>query len=286
MLPSVQMTERLRIARAAWQKYKGALIRVLLLLLLCVSLLAQIFPSVAQFVSEKRYLSYAVIFALVLVLFDFVASPDSRLGEPDGLVLGHFSDLRPHLRRAFTAEIIEIDIAAYSGETFYNVLSEFLRDVLEGRQRPKRLHLRIAVPDCSDPMPVPSIVDTLAEHAPYKASIQERNKRFAGEFRHYFSEISQYFPRMDAKVEIKVHRLSPLFKMMLINNERGFFGIYPITETHVTISDQEVQLWDYRGEQAHLIGVSRSAGSAERELFQQLGNWFDRVWRDLSVQLH
>ncbi len=205
-------------------------------------------------------------------------------GNP-GVVLTHFSELREHISTAFHADVVELDIAAYSGETFYNVLSEFLAEVSEGRLRPRRLHVRLLVPDCSQVLAVPCLTDTLAEDDAYKISIQERNRRFAGVFLNYFEQIRSSGIVQDAHMEIRLHRLAPLFKMIMINHRVAFFGLYPIAKTDVAFSGRLISLWDYRGERVRLIGLRTEGSILERDFFSCLKDWYGVVWNYLSQPL-
>jgi hypothetical protein len=277
---------KLQELRAAYQSYRMKVVRLMLLLLLMLMVAAQLFPPVAEFVVQRKFFTFAVVLGVVLVLFDVLLSHDrAPEGSDASLVLPHFWALREHLEQAFESGVVELDIAAYSGETFYNVLSEFLGDVADGRRQPRRLHVRILVPDCSAPMAIPCRMGDLGEDASYRESIQVRNRRFAGLFRNYFDEIRQRAQLANPVCEIRVHGLAPLFKMIVINGTKGFFAFYPIADTSVEFPGEIRHLWDYRGEQARFIGFSASGGSAERELLASLNEWFGTVWGNLSTKL-
>jgi hypothetical protein len=252
--------------------------------LIALIILAQIVPSLGDLLTRAKFLGTGLIVALVLIVFDAILSPTppSDSARDADLVLPHFADLRDPIRQAFTSGTVELDIAAYSGETFYSVLSEFFQDVLDGRLRVRRLYIRLLLPDCAAPMAVPCDVDTLAEVPSYKNAIEERNRRFIGEFRGYFLQFAQRGIVPDARFEVSLHRLSPLFKTVIINNDVMFIGIYPIAQTPVTLAGVDLQMWDYRGERVHMLGFAASGKAVEREQFVAVRQWFDSVWAHVA----
>lgn len=199
-------------------------------------------------------------------------------------VLQHMHDLRPYLQSTFEGDVVRIDIAAYSGETFYSLLAEFLDEVRQGLKRPHQLHVRMVVPDCSRPMAVPCLKDTLCEHPSYKDSIQSRTQRFASELRQYFLDIDRQHTDVNASLEIRMHRFSPLFKMIRLSDSLAFFGLYPIAETPVGGADPAV-VWDYRGERCVLVRASAHGSKTEQQLSESLQEWFTMVWDNLSTPL-
>lgn len=282
----LRLNKKLQKLRMAYENDKATILRVMLVILLMIMIAAQIFPPVAEFIAQKKFLTFAVVVGVVLALFDVVLSHDrAHQKTDDSIVLSHFSLLRDYLQKAFESEMVEVNIAAYSGETFYNVLSEFLQDVADGRRRVSKLDVKILVPDCSAPMAVPCLVGGLTEDADYKASIELRNRRFAGEFRNYFNEIRQRTRAIDASLEIRTHKLAPLFKLIIINQTRGFVAFYPISDTSVEFSGRVLHLWDYRGERARFIGFSADGRELERELLTSLNEWFKAVWDNLATKL-
>jgi hypothetical protein len=267
----------------AWDTLRLTLVRLLLLAVVAVSVVAQLVPPVANYIVDKKYVGFGVVVALAYLLFETVISSVTETPASDSLpVLRHFSDLRPVLREAFSEPEIELSIAAYSGETFYGVLSEFLLEIAEGQRRPKKLNIKLLVPDCSAHMALPVLRGSLSEDADYKAAIVDRNRRFAQEFRNYFRTISSRFPSITALMEVRMHRLAPLFKMVLVNNDRLFLAFYPIAETDVLLAGETRQFWDYRGERASFIGFSRNGTDAEREMVSRMDAWFRVVWNNLS----
>jgi len=277
--------EKLQELGLLWARYKNSGIRASLLVILVLLVIAQIYPPLQEFISSKQYLGLAIAVAMMFLLFDAIVSPTSDSRTDRSIILKHFTDLRSHLRDAFGQSVIEFDIATYSGETFYNVLTEFLQDVLEGRKHPRRLHMRMLVPDFRRPVAVPCDLHTHHEHPGYKKMIQERNKRFAVEFAHYFSDIAKRFPEMDVDFSIRAHWFPPLFKLIMMNRRIIFFGLYPISETPANLDGEQIYLWDYRGERTVMVGLSLTGTATEAQLSKEISEWFDTVWTKLSYPM-
>lgn len=278
--------DRLKDLRSFWHTHKTRVIRIILGTILVVVVLAQIIPPLGRLLSEGKFLGTGLAVGLALIVFDAILSPGPGVdstGADNSVVLQHFSDLRQHIRAAFSGGVVELDIAAYSSETFYNVISEFLQDVLDGRERPHRLRIRLLLPDCTAPMAVPCRSDSLREDPLYKEAIDERNTRFIGEFRGYFAHIRQRGLVTDADFTVRVHRLSPTFKMIIINRTTAFFGVYPIASTPVTIAGTSLDMWDFRGERTRMVGVQANGRAADREVFDGLQQWFESVWANVST---
>ncbi len=265
-----------------WNKQKNNGIKVVILLFLVISLFAQIFPPIQAFVSSQKYMLLAIAGAMMYIIFDSIVSTPQKSRFDQSVVAVHFTDLRPFLHTAFKQAVIEINIAAYSGETFYNLLTEFLQGVLNGIYKPRRLYLRLIVPDCKAYMFVPCEVDNLKVNEDYKKSIQERNNRFANEFVHYFSDIKIRFPEIDILLSIRKHKFSPLFKIIMIQPKIVFFGIYPLAETPINIGGENIKVWDFRGERVKMVGLQFDGTKSEVELANEVSQWFESVWKNLS----
>lgn len=258
-----------------WSRFKNNGIRSVILFILVLSLIAQVYPPLQSFISSQIYLVIAIGTAMLYLIFDSIVTGPQELKKEHSFSVRHTSDLRPFLHTAFEQDIIEIDISAYSGETFYNVFTEFLQGILNGTYQPSRIQFRLMVPDCSANMYVPCEVKTLKEHKAYKKSIQERNKRFANEFAHYFSDIKNRYPDIEVTFGIRMHKFSPLFKIIRLNPNVLFFGIYPIAETPINIGGEHLKIWDFRGERTVMVKI-------QDELAKEISYWYGVVWNNLS----
>lgn len=280
--PSSTLQENLKRLAGLWQRQRLLVLRALILLIIGINLAAAAFPGVADFLDRQEHLSFAIVFLVVLLVFEALGerAATSRV-EDRTRALGHYSELRPYLAQAFGTGIVDIDIAAYSSETFYSVLTEFFQGVVGGTLPVRRLRIRLLVPDCTIPMAVPCVMDTRREDPEYKRITIERNERFADQFETYEQAIRRRLPDADVRFETRTHPLSPLFKLIIINNVEGFFGIYPIEETHMG----DMKLWDFRGERTRYVGMRMGGTRLEADMLESCRKWFDSVWNNLAAGL-
>ena len=272
---------RLEDLRHQWDRYRGVTIRVALALIVVLSIAAQFIPPLGDVLSRSRFLGTGLITAIVLIVFDALMSSDSGGSTGDtSLVLHRMSDLGDELQQTFANGVVELDIVAYSGETYLNVLEELFRDVLESGEKTnlRRLRIRMLLPDCTIKMPVPSLVGSdFEEDSDFKREIQERNVRTVRHFNSEAMKLRQLSVVEESSFDVRVHRFAPLFKYIIINNQTAFFALYPINPVRI----RGLELWDYRGQQVRMVRCSRSTRS-EREKLRSLREWFDVVWSGLS----
>jgi hypothetical protein len=98
-------------------------------------------------------------------------------------------------------------------------------------------------------------------------------------------------PVADATAEVRVHGLTPLFKLYLINNREAFFGFYPITEHTIRAGGGVYPMYDLMGKDSLLFQHSaddtdpRDPGgqaTAAAQYVTQARLWFDSVWATVA----
>lgn len=192
--------------------------------------------------------------------------------------------LRPHLEQAFAASDVRIDFAGFSGETLHGALQEPLDKVRSGRYSPQLVRLRILVPDTSEPSALPCDAATLADDPPFRERATSIASPHLGAISESVAEPADLGLVKNASVDIRAHRLAPLFKLYLINDSEAFLGFYPVTERTVTIADAEHRIFDLMGKDAvlfhHAVGDDRMG--VEAQFVQQGARWFDSVWYSVA----
>lgn len=268
---------------SAWARYKVGTLKIALAAAAVLAIGAQLIPSFNTFVSRNGFLTVgggiALLFLLVDTLLSGPASGDRRDSRHPSS-LSSTSDLRDLLPWLAEQDRVEICIASYSSETFYGVLSPLLDDIAEGRTRVRSVTLRLLTPDCRAPMGMPCVADTGLEDPSYKRYLVNRTDRFVREFGNYFERIAKYQPRIDASFSHRSHRMTPVFKVALLQRTLSYHGIYPIDLTPISLEDQgEITMLDFRGERARMIRSDTSIGDAtEQEMHRALETWFETVW--------
>jgi hypothetical protein len=274
----------LRSLQDAWGKYRIWATRALLVVILLITLLAQFLRPVQDLLDKGKYLGTGLVVAIVWIVFDTILSYGTvqPTVTDQSIVLGHYTDLREHLRKAFASDEVELDIAAYSGETVYHVLNEFLQSPPKDGPL-NRLSIRLLVPDTEASMAVPCLVGSLDIDPTYMRDVRQRGIRIHRYFQGYQSNLAK--EGITVNIKTQIHHFSPIFKFVSINRTVGFFGIYRIEETPAWQQDKQVEVWDYKGDKTHLVRVGRSGNAVERELYSALQGWFDTVWLHLSTAM-
>jgi hypothetical protein len=265
----------------AWASYKITVLKVSLAIGAIVLVLAQLLPEVGNFLQRQLFLSVGAGLGLVLLVLDtLLSSPTNSPRESIHLArLQNTSELSQYFGELSKKRELRIDIASYSSETFYATFVGLLDSVAKGHTSVRKITIRLLVPDCSRTLGVPRLLDTGRESPAYNKLLVQRTQRFVDEFRNSFSMIRTQQPNIEADFAVRLHRLSPLIKFVIIQDEFAYYGLYPIDRTPVMISNQQQMFLDYRGERAALIRAEpESANDTEKATNEELANWFDSVW--------
>jgi DNA-binding transcriptional regulator YhcF (GntR family) len=192
--------------------------------------------------------------------------------------------LRPHLEQAFAASDVRIDFAGFSGETLHGALQEPLDKVRSGRYSPQSVRLRVLVPDTSEPWALPCDAATTADDPQFRERATAIASRHLGAISESVAELADLGLVKNASVDIRAHRLAPLFKLYLINGSEAFFGFYPVTQRTVTIADVEHHVFDLMGKDAVLFhhAVGDDPMGVEAQFVRQGTLWFDSVWESVA----
>jgi hypothetical protein len=272
--------------RELWARYKTTALKVLLAVTSVVLVLAQFVPNFGFFLERQKYLSIGVVIALLLLVLDTVLSPAAKAKEksprfPD--TLAHTSDLSQLFPDLLHERRVTFDICSYSSETFYSVLTALLDQIAAGQTNIRELRIRLLVPDCQAPMGIPCLVDTGKEVPAYKRLLVQRSMRFIREFQNGVQRVNEAQPQVTAAFEARLHRLSPLFKFVILQEEVAYIGTYPIDRTPVLLGNREQMFYDFRGERAILARSAVNGASAgETVTFRSLTEWFESVWKIAS----
>lgn len=192
--------------------------------------------------------------------------------------------LRPHVERGFQAARVNIDFAGLSGETLHAALTEPLDKVRAGRLTPKSIAIRILVPDTTKPWIIPS---RLPDHS----DMPEIRERFRKLFARYIGGLTDTVEELaglglvdEASVRVRVHDLTPLFKLYLINDEDMFFGLYPAYAHTVKLGGEDVEFLDLGGKDAVLFhhSANEDADATGTQQVAQGRAWFDSIWTDMA----
>ncbi|UED85284.1 GntR family transcriptional regulator [Streptomyces profundus] len=193
--------------------------------------------------------------------------------------------LRPHLEAAFEEPQVSVDFAGFSSETLHSAIQEPLDKVRSGRLTPQSIAVRLLLPDSSSPMAVPVLVDGLRDDADLRARAGRIGQTNAGGIKHSVEVLAELGLVQSAKVEIRLFRASPLFKLYILNDEEVFFGYYPLRQRTMDVNGEK-EFFDITGKDTTLF--HHSAGPDESSIgsqyVSQSRRWFDSAWESIAFE--
>ncbi|MFI9384136.1 GntR family transcriptional regulator [Kutzneria sp. NPDC052558] len=194
--------------------------------------------------------------------------------------------LRPHIERAFEQPNVTIDFAGFSGETLHGVIQEPLDKIRIGRLTPESIHVRLLLPDPTQPMTIPCQADDLADSPEFRKRANEIMRRHTLAIVDSVEELGSLGLVKTISAEIRVHRAAPLFKLYLINNEDAFFGFYPVREHVITLGSTPRAIYDLMGKDAILFhhSVTDDNTSTGSQYVEQARDWFESMWSTVSTE--
>ncbi|MFD5725890.1 GntR family transcriptional regulator [Streptomyces sp. NPDC058368] len=194
--------------------------------------------------------------------------------------------LRPHIEAAFAQPHVTIDFAGFSSETLHTAMQEPLDKIRSGRLTPKSIAVRLLLPDTTVPMAVPVLVDGLSDDVALRDRARNIALTNAGGIQHSVGVLAEYGLVDSAKVEVRVHKASSLFKLYILNRSEAFFGFYPLRERTLDVDGQSRTFFDVTGKDTTLF--HHSAGPDDETLgsmyLQQAQLWFESVWNTISSE--
>lgn len=191
--------------------------------------------------------------------------------------------IRPYVEAAFDREHVVIDFFGFSGETLHGVIQEPLDKIRAGQLKPRSLTLRILVPDTSGPMAVPCRSEDLGDDPEFRQRANRIMLRHGQAILDSVEELADLGMVENARAEIRIHGVPPLFKLYVLNNEEAFFGFYPIRQHDVQIKGTAHPMYDLMGKEASLFRYTTRDGSpVSAQYVAQARQWFTTVWETIS----
>ncbi|MEV4161447.1 winged helix-turn-helix domain-containing protein [Nonomuraea dietziae] len=192
--------------------------------------------------------------------------------------------LRPHVEAAFDRQNVSLDFAGFSGETLHNTLMEVLDKIREGRLTPESLKIRILMCDTTAPMRLPRRVGTDVAEPSIQKRADRITRRAVDGIVDAVQELADLGLVRTARAEVRVHDLTPSFKLYILNGEEAFFGLYPVVEHAINLGGESVALYDLMGKDSTLFhfSVGDDETSNGPQFVQQTRMWFDSIWGTIS----
>ncbi len=195
--------------------------------------------------------------------------------------------LRPYVEGAFEEREVRIDFAGMSGETLHGALQEPLDKVRSGRYSPRSIGVRILVPDTDQPWALPCEVDSLEDDPAFRQRASSISHRHLSGISEAITELADLGLVEEATVDIRVHRLPPLFKLYVLNGHEVFFGFYPVSDRTVRIAGKAHRIYDLMGKDAVMFHHAPNDDplGVEAQFVEQSLLWFESVWGSVARAL-
>ncbi|WP_017583878.1 GntR family transcriptional regulator [Nocardiopsis valliformis] len=192
--------------------------------------------------------------------------------------------LRPHIERCFEEEAVTIDFAGFGGETLHGALQEPLDKVRHGRLTPQRIHIRLLVPDTTQPMTVPRRVDLSGDDPEARKRMARIMMRHTQGIEDAVHELGMLGLVEKATVETRVHAAIPQFKLYILNSAETFFGYYPVAPNTVLLGKEKAEIYDLLGRDTVLFHQAKDEDpeSTGSQYVAQSQMWFDSVWSTIA----
>lgn len=193
--------------------------------------------------------------------------------------------LRPHIEAAFEHPHVSIDFAGFSGETLHNTLIEVLDKVRAGRLTPESLSIRIMMCDTSAPMALPRRVGADTAEPAIRQRADRITRRAVDGIADAVHELAGLGLIKSGSAEIRVHELTPAFKLYILNGEEAFYGLYPVVRHAIRLSGESVDIYDLLGKDTTLFHFSTSDDaetSDSPQLVKELKSWYDSLWDTIA----
>ncbi|MBC6461467.1 winged helix-turn-helix domain-containing protein [Actinomadura sp. HBU206391] len=193
--------------------------------------------------------------------------------------------LRPHIEAAFEQAHVSIDFAGFSGETLHNTLIEVLDKVRAGRLTPESLTIRIMMCDTSGPMALPRRVSTDTAESAIHQRADRITRRAVDGIADAVHELVDLGLIKSGAVEVRVHELTPAFKLYILNGEEAFYGFYPVVEHTIRLGGESADVYDLMGKDATLFHFSASDDSDISngpQFVKEAKSWYDSLWNTIA----
>ncbi len=191
--------------------------------------------------------------------------------------------LRPHIEHAFQQPHVTIDFAGYSSETLHGVLSEPLDKIRTGQISPASFKIRMLLPAPGNPRAFPIATDP-AENPGVQTRMVGVMRRHVEAIIELVTELGTLGLVKDAHVGVKVAKLTPLFKLYVLNGRDAFFSFYQVKEHVVTVKKKPVAVLDAFGKDSilfHFTATPQDQNNASSFIDEAM-LWFDSIWNNVA----
>lgn len=178
-------------------------------------------------------------------------------------------ELRLRVDAAFEADSVTVDFSGFSSETLHGAMREPLDKVRSGRRAPRRIAVRLLLPDTSVRMAVAVPADRSESRKPAV--------NHGHEIKGSVETLAELGLVPSASVEIRFFPASSLFELYVVNGVEAFFSYSLPHQRGMSVEGEEKDSHD-------IATMDTTLMHWEAGLFlQQSQQWFDSAWDNSSV---
>jgi len=180
------------------------------------------------------------------------------------------------------SNLIALDFIAYSSETLIELSRNMTAELDEqlasgnGTLDGVDIHIRVLVRDTSadGEWMIPLARSEVAD-AEYAADLRTRFRNVQrSELKRFEETLKNLVPPKQVHFSVRGYHLEPLIKGIVLNQTRGMFGLYKISDL------QEPSGWDYSGHDIDFCRIKQNGGPFEAAAIHFFNDWFELIWND------
>ncbi|MCQ4212045.1 winged helix-turn-helix domain-containing protein [Streptomyces longispororuber] len=203
--------------------------------------------------------------------------------------------LRDFFDEAFDAPEIVLDVYTLTSESLNTQVKAQVNRIREGEVTPRRVVLRMLLPEQSLDSPYPRALADPGEPQKdrpddeltvlLKERLHDIERQNSDSIRQSLLQLQAEGLLESAHIEMRYVKIPPVLKLYLINGTQAVHGPYTITERPIVLSDTEtIRALDVVPMDSKLMHYvkdanPRSRGSVFVDTWQE---WFDSVWNHLA----
>ncbi|MFF0740679.1 GntR family transcriptional regulator [Streptomyces sp. NPDC004111] len=182
--------------------------------------------------------------------------------------------------QAFDAEEVALDVFSLTSQTLSTHMSTQALRVREKRISPRRIALRLLLPDEQMPMPYPKLKGGESD-ARLARRMHELSDLHSKVIKGALSDLRRDRLVPEVSVDIRRVPLAPHSKLYLFNRAIALQGFYKLVKRDIQLEDgTELDTIDVLGLRAPLFSYARDADphSTGSRFVEESQEWFDSVW--------
>ncbi|MGW3019598.1 GntR family transcriptional regulator [Streptomyces longwoodensis] len=201
-----------------------------------------------------------------------------RTGARQGTTLG------PLLGAVFEQPHVTLDVYTLTSESLDAHIRLQVERIRAGEIAPARIALRMLLPDDTEPLPYPAVKgdprDTRLLHR-----MRAITRRHTESLLQALADLRTEGLVPSVAVTFRRVRLTPTFKLYLLNGTEALFGPYEVVERRIRVQEEEVTALDVLGLGATLTHHVKDdePDSSGTVFVESMQAWFDSVWNGLAT---